>query len=268
MSRQVGRGQTAVVVQPQGKMTSGSAAQRRFVFRLDVKDSTPRELSVHSASHKPPEFKQPPTVHRGRPLAVATSLDRSNSNATSFAKGKASAGRGLYGSNVAHKPQGWTGPPRHVGGISQWRSVRRASTVLPVHLGPENPRRLLPASHKRSSSAKTGQFVSAALTNLATSRFRLVQRLHRPSPQILGEVSTTRSRRRCPPRGTDSFPSLCRNMSVVYAEIIVFERWQFAPTLLRPSSNWNRSCIRAWTYRAPQSSHPDPSDKQCHPGSR
>jgi hypothetical protein len=34
------------------------------------------------------------------------------------------------------------------------------------------------------------------------SRFRPVQRLHRPSPQILGKVSTMRSRRRCPSRGT------------------------------------------------------------------
>jgi len=38
-------------------------------------------------------------------------------------------------------------------------------------------------------------------------------------------------------------PSLCRNMPVVYGEIIILARRRFAPTLLRPSSNWNRGCI-------------------------
>jgi hypothetical protein len=63
----------AKLVQPRGKMVSGSTAQCRFVLRLDVKDSTPREVSVHSPSHKSPEFKQPLRVRRGRPIAVANS---------------------------------------------------------------------------------------------------------------------------------------------------------------------------------------------------
>jgi hypothetical protein len=63
----------AELVQPRGKMISGSAAQRRFVFQLDVKDSTPREVFVHSPSQKSPEFKQPLRVRRGSALAITNS---------------------------------------------------------------------------------------------------------------------------------------------------------------------------------------------------